>query len=577
MTTSIDFLHGLGLGDTASVVVDTDGTLVLEGPSVGVPISLEFSSPGASLVANGTVELRNGADIDDNFPFLFPRPIGIRVGESGVLRSSTLGSSRVNAVVELAGRVDAAAGSLRLIGPVTTAARSATALLTASGGSLAVRSLAAGTGSRATIDGAGVTLGAPPRNVSHGGGAGDVVLRSGLLRISQWAPSGSGSLHVLSGAAVEVTAPHRGWGLLLGAGYRVINDGTITFHQVRDRTNPPFLALWSGSFNPTQVSSELVNNGKLVFQDGADAHITAGTITNNAGATITKGGDGATLTTTKIESAVDNHGTLRSESGLLKVTGAFPAITGTTLTRGTYEAVTSGMLQMPSDVTDNEATILLDGPGALFEDAEATHGLRDLTDNGGTLTVRNGARVRLGSVAQRGRLEVATGATVRATNLTQTAGTTSLTDSDTTLQTAGAATLTGGVLSGVGAIRTGLAGLTVKNTGRVEPGLAGVGALSLAGRLTLAAGGTLAVDVDGTGAGDADRMDVTGPVRLAGALAVDTGYVPVTGDSVELLSATGPLSGAFGQISGDVLAGGLAWQPSYDATSASLRASGPPA
>jgi len=97
----------------------------------------------------------------------------------------------------------------------------------------------------------------------------------------------------------------------------VINDGTITFRQRSNHSNAV-----SVSLAPT---SELVNNGKLVFQDGADAHGAGGTITNNPGASITKGG---ATGTTFIESAVDNHGLLRSESGLLKLTGAFPAITG---------------------------------------------------------------------------------------------------------------------------------------------------------------------------------------------------------------------------------------------------------
>ena len=559
ITSSTDHT-GLRLLDTASVVVD--GTLVLEGPSTGDQPSLYLGTRDTQLVDNGTVDLRDGADIDGVLASGPGRPpgdgpfagIGVRLGQSGLLRSSTVGQkSSVKVQVEIAGRVDAAAGSLWIAHPVT-AARSTTAVLSASGGTLEVLSLEAGEGSRATVEGTGVTLGS--FSVGVGGGAGEIVVASGLVHLSAWSPFGTGSLHVMPGAAAEET----GLGMGLHGGFRIINDGIMTFHHglFLDRT------------------SEVVNNGKLVFQDGADVGGTRATIKNGPGASITKGGGEATASITLIQPAVDNHGTLRSESGLLKLTGAFPAITGTTLTRGTYEAVTSGMLRVPGNVTDNQATILLDGPGALFEDAEASHGLRDLTDNGGTLTVRNHARARLGSVAQRGHLEVATGAIVRATNLTQTAGSTTLTESDTTLQTAGAATVTGGVLSGVGTIRTGLAGLTVRNTGRIEPGLAGAGTLSLAGRLTLFAGGTLGVDVDGTGPGDADRMDVTGPVRLAGTLAVHTGYVPVPGEKVEVLSATGPLSGTFSQTSGDVLPGGLAWHPSYGPTSASIQAAGPP-
>ena len=165
---------------------------------------LTLGLAGTQLVVNGTVDLRNGADIDGR------QSTGIRVGQSGLLRSSTAGQnpSSVNAPVELAGRVDAAAGTLQTILPITTAPRSSTALLSTSGGSLEVGALEAGIGSRATIEGTGVTL--YSLGITPGGGAGDIVVGSGLLHIIRWTPKGSGSLHVMPGAAAEVTTGAQG-------------------------------------------------------------------------------------------------------------------------------------------------------------------------------------------------------------------------------------------------------------------------------------------------------------------------------------------------------------------------------
>jgi hypothetical protein len=195
-------IYGLSIRDTASAVID--GTLVLEAsPARPIPL-LTLGLAGTQLVVNGTVDLRNGADIDGR------QSTGIRVGQSGLLRSSTAGQnpSSVNAPVELAGRVDAAAGTLQTILPITTAPRSSTALLSTSGGSLEVGALEAGIGSRATIEGTGVTL--YSLGITPGGGAGDIVVGSGLLHIITWTPKGSGSLHVMPGAAAEVTTGAQG-------------------------------------------------------------------------------------------------------------------------------------------------------------------------------------------------------------------------------------------------------------------------------------------------------------------------------------------------------------------------------
>ena len=81
---------------------------------------------------------------------------------------------------------------------------------------------------------------------------------------------------------------------------------------------------------------------------------------------------------------------MRSESGLVDVTGAFPAITGTTLNRGTYEMIAPGKIRLPADVTNNKATILVDGATGQLQDTvggvTAVNGLANLTVNSGSIT-----------------------------------------------------------------------------------------------------------------------------------------------------------------------------------------------
>jgi hypothetical protein len=265
---------------------------------------------------------------------------------------------------------------------------------------------------------------------------------------------------------------------------------------------------------------------------------------------------------------VDNHGTLRSESGLFQLAGAFPAIVGTSLTRGTYEVTAPGVLKVPGDVTENRATIVLAGSGALFQDALPGNGLRNLAVNAGLLNLRNGATQIVGALDQHGRVVLGRGTTLRATSFTQSRGATTLGWDSSTLSASGATTVTGGVLRGVGTVQTGAAGLTVRDRGRMEPGIHGPGTLTASGPFTLGPGGRLAVDVDGPGL--ADRLTVTRAVRLAGSLAVDTGYAPSDGDTARIITSGSTVTGAFGSVTGDAAGAGLTWVPSYAAAAVDL-------
>ena len=204
--------------------------------------------------------------------------------------------------------------------------------------------------------------------------------------------------------------------------------------------------------------------------------------------------------------------------------------------------IAPGKIKLPADITNNKATILLDGATAQLQDTAAgvtaVNGLANLTVNSGSITVRNGKNQGVGVLAQSGTVVVGTGATLVATSLNQSAGTTSLTAADAKLQTSGAANVTGGTLRGIGTVQTGAAGLSVNTTGTLEPGLSGPGTLSVTGKVTLGAGSTLAVDVNGTGAGQADKVVATGAMTVGGKIDLTTGYTPALGDTTEILTGS---------------------------------------
>lgn len=128
----------------------------------------------------------------------------------------------------------------------------------------------------------------------------------------------------------------------------------------------------------------------------------------------------------------------------------------------------------------------------------------------------------------------------------QTAGATILNGGNVAVTSPGSYQLQGGVLKGNGTF-TGILGNV---GGAVEPGLS-AGALAVAGTYTQSAGGTLRIEVGGTGAGQFDTLTVSGAATLAGELNVQAinGYTPTTGDTFVILTA-GTRNGTFATLTG---------------------------
>ncbi|MEO8155567.1 MAG: YDG domain-containing protein, partial [Rhizobacter sp.] len=139
-----------------------------------------------------------------------------------------------------------------------------------------------------------------------------------------------------------------------------------------------------------------------------------------------------------------------------------------------------------------------------------------------------------------------------------------------------------GSLSGGGTIAVGTGASRLVNQGSITPGGTGAtGTLTISGDLQMATGASLNVELSGTGAGQFDRLAVSGALSgdtgtsgssfgtLAVAKTNGFGYVSLTGDTFSLLSAgSGVNSGSFDSVT----IGRSYVTPSYGATQFSLLA-----
>ena len=215
--------------------------------------------------------------------------------------------------------------------------------------------------------------------------------------------------------------------------------------------------------------------------------------------------------------------------GTLTVQGPLVNLAAGTLTGGVWE-VSNGVLQLPSDVTNNAADISITGTGAQLLNGAGTNALQILNANlsAGTLTLGAGISLALTeSFANAGAVTVASGASVSDIGgYSQSSGQTTV---DGTLQAA-QVTLNGGVLNGAGAVDA-----DVTNAGVVSPGNEVPGTLTIQGNYTQTAAGVLTVPLTNDAIG---LLNVTGAVTLDGTLAllVAGDFAPPVNAPITLLS-----------------------------------------
>jgi Domain of unknown function (DUF4214)/SdrD B-like domain len=215
--------------------------------------------------------------------------------------------------------------------------------------------------------------------------------------------------------------------------------------------------------------------------------------------------------------------------GTLTVLGPLVNLAAGTLTGGVWE-VSNGILQLPSDVTNNAADISITGAGAHLDNGAGTNALQILGANlsAGTLTLGAGTSLALTeSFANAGTVTIASGASLSDIGgYSQSSGQTTV---DGALQAA-QVTLSGGGLRGTGTVNA-----DVTNSGVVSPGDEFPGTLTIQGNYTQTAAGVLTVPLTNDAMG---LLNVTGTVTLDGTLAllVTSDFAPAVNTPITLLS-----------------------------------------
>lgn len=398
----------------------------------------------------------------------------------------------------------------------------------------------------------------------------------------------TGIYNLTNSAAVDVTG---GTQLRIGSG-TIVNNGTITLNpgQVDDNA---ILACCD------YCNVTIDGTGEIVMRTAGDVEdaelVTYGWYTVN-GPTHTIRGEGAIHTTLQNQgtlradvtgrtllstSEITNSGlALATDGGTLDIvarfvnqgiaeaggggTARFANISanygGNNLQGGSWRVLAGSVMRLlGADIHTLTADLLLDGPGSsLVSDDGSSNALANLNAiaAGGKLAVRGGRALAVpGTLATGGILDIGAGSslTVPGPFVQQADVAGAHATVDGLLASAQTVRVDGGILDGNGVIAGGL-----RNSGDVCPGHS-PGTLTIQGDYEQAPGGTLTIELAGLGAGQFDRLVVTGQAVLGGTLAVRAidGFQAHVGDAFVILTRGGG-SGSFATVTSDLGSGLMA-------------------
>ncbi|MFN0057961.1 MAG: beta strand repeat-containing protein [Planctomycetota bacterium] len=368
-----------------------------------------------------------------------------------------------------------------------------------------------------------------------------------------------------TGGAINITGA-----LDLGGGTRTFNaasgswnlaGGTISNGTLSGATGQGLIATGSGG---TLASMTLAGASALAIPSSADVTSTGG-LTLSA-ATVTLG------------SAPTGHSYLYfSGTQTLGGTGEVVLLEHPIYTRYLWLQGASTALTIATGVTVrgadgqlsattgqsflNQGTVRSEVAGqsiAIANLTNAASGLLQLVNDGdmsSTGTFSNAGSVTIG----------ASSAFTRTGAYTQTAGSTTLT-SGTLSAVSNTIDLQGGVLAGNGTVIG-----AVLNAAQVAPGGGSLGDLSITGTYSQTSAGTLALNLNGTGAGQFDRLLVSGAATLAGTLQAAFGFTPSVGNMFTFLTYSSAGGTTFTTIAPTGLGGGQSAVVNYGGTSATLQ------
>ncbi|QEY61909.1 DUF4347 domain-containing protein [Metapseudomonas lalkuanensis] len=355
---------------------------------------------------------------------------------------------------------------------------------------------------------------------------------------------------VISTVALDATGSGTGvvislGGAMSGSGAFSLNagDSQIYLSNASNLTGPLTLSSSGGTGLVAAIGTGTLGSGTI--------NLTAGSTLGVAGSSRTFSNDivlqgDATLRTGSPATGADNitfSGVISESGGARNLTVNAYSVAGNHTDvvlagNNTYTGTTtlvSGTLKVASDANLGGGDLVLAG-GTL-----AIGGATTIDNNvnvSGGATIQTDAATTLSGVISGGATLTKSGSeTLTLTGTENHSGTTHVSAGTLVVNgsTAGATTVgSGATLAGIGTLG---GAVTVQSGGTLAPGGSAAGVLTINGPLNMAAGSTLALQINGLVAGSGhDQIVVNGAVDVSGAtLAVTHGYAPGEGDSYTII------------------------------------------
>ncbi|BAN47411.1 Ig-like domain-containing protein [Metapseudomonas resinovorans] len=396
-------------------------------------------------------------------------------------------------------------------------------------------------------------------------GGGILKLAGGTLAINS---SGSFTLNrttqVISTVAIDATGSGTGavislGGATSGSGAFSLNagDSQIYLSNASGLTGDLTLSSSGSSGLVAAIGSGTLGSGQINLTAGSTFGIAGSsrTFTNNivllGDATIrtgspTTGAD--TITFTGVISEVGGPRNLTVNAYTVGGNHTDVVLAGNNTYTGST-VLNSGILQVASDANLGSGDIVLAGGTLAISGATTIDNDVSVTAGG---TIRTDASATLSGVISGGATLIKSGSgTLTLTGAETHTGATTVSAGTLVVDgsTASATTVANGAtLAGTGS----LGAVTVQSGGTLAPGGNATGILTIDGPLTMAAGSTLALQINGTTAGsDYDQVVVNGTVDVSAAtLAVTHGYTAAEGDAYTVISndLVDGVTGTFGGL-----------------------------
>ena len=365
-------------------------------------------------------------------------------------------------------------------------------------------------------------------------------------------------------------------------------NGTFTNHGgSAGGARGGFIKFWD---NSTSGDATFVNHGGSVSQSPVDVttptnggiiefnHVGNGMITNNGGTASSAGGGLITVNDAGSPTIITNGGTVSGARGgrtylanthdaTLIANGGFSGGAGGSIlffpdSHSTARVAVFGNGDLTIDSFEHARDVTIgsiEGDGNVFLGANnLTVGSNDLTtlfsgvlNDGGRISGQSG-----GSLTK-----IGPGTLIFSGTNTYT-GATTINEGELRIDgsiTSDVMVNNGGTLGGSG--RTG--SVTVTSGGIVAPGSSR--GLHINGNYVQNSGGVLKIEVSGTNPNASARLDITGSATLEGTLEVrfSNGFLPVSGQVIEVLDVDGTLAGSFAQIIFPDLRAGFQFQAEF--------------